>query len=449
MPPSIRPLSLAFALSLTTSLIGSASAAMPALRDTVTARVNTEYPSLDVIYRDLHTHPELSFLEKRTAGILARELRAVGFDVTENFGNTGIVAVLKNGAGPTLLIRADMDALPIKEQTGLPYASQVTMPDLAGKTQPAMHACGHDTHVTTLIGTARTLAALKANWSGTLVLIGQPAEEIGGGARAMLQEGLFTKFPRPDNVIAFHVGGDSPAGVIATLEGPSYANVDSIDILVRGIGGHGARPQSTRDPIVLASQIVLALQTIVARELRPGTPAVVTIGAIHGGTKRNIIPAEVRLELTLRSYSDEVAQHLLTSIKRIAENTARAAGVPDDLLPVITVEQTRTPFTYNDPALTRRLAGVFAQWFPAEQLTTGEAGTYGEDFAEYGRTAPKVPISIFWVGGSDPKVLADAAAKGQLAPSNHSAFWAPLPEPTIKTAVTAMSAAALDLLKKE
>jgi len=426
----------------------AALAAAPELRDAVAARVNAEYPSLDAIYRDLHTHPELSFVEKRTAGILASQLRAAGFEVTEGVGNTGIVAVLKNGAGPTLMIRSDMDALPIKEQTGLPYASTVTMADLAGKTQPAMHACGHDTHVTTLIGTARTLAALRAHWAGTLVLIGQPAEEIGGGARAMLQDGLFTRFPRPDNVIAFHVGGDSPAGVIATLEGPSYANVDSVDVLVRGIGGHGARPQSTRDPVVLASEIVLALQTIVSRELKPGTPAVVTIGAIHGGTKRNIIPAEVRLELTLRSYSDEVAQHLITSIKRIAENTARAAGVPDDLLPVVTVEQTRTPFTYNDPALTRRLAGVFAQWFPAAQLTTGEAGTYGEDFAEYGRTNPRVPISIFWVGGSDPKVLADAATKGQLAPSNHSAFWAPLPEPTIKTAVTAMSAAALDLLPK-
>jgi len=434
------------ALTLTAPLVASAG---PELKDAVTAKVNAEYPSLEVIYKDLHTHPELSFVEKRTPGIVAEQLRAAGFVVTENVGNTGVVAVLKNGAGPTLMIRADMDALPIKEATGLPYASHVTMADFTGKEQPAMHACGHDTHVTTLIGTARTMAALKANWSGTLVLIAQPAEEIGGGARAMLKDGLFTKFPRPDHVIAFHVGGDSPAGQIATLEGPSYANVDSIDILVRGVGGHGARPQSTRDPVVLASEIVLALQTIVSRELKPGTPAVITVGAIHGGTKRNIIPAEVRLELTLRSYSDEVAQHLLASIKRIAENTARAAGVPDDLLPVITTEQTRTPVTFNDPALTRRLAGVFAQWFPAEQLGTSEAGTYGEDFSEYGRTQPHIPISIFWVGGSDPQVLAAAAAKGQLAPSNHSAFWAPLPEPTIKTAVTAMSAAALDLLAKK
>lgn len=423
--------------------------AAPDLRDAVRAKIDAEYPSLDVIYKDLHTHPELSFMEKRTSALLARELRAAGCEVTEQVGNTGVVAVLRNGPGPTLMIRADMDALPIKELTGLPYASAVVMPDLTGKDQPAMHACGHDTHITSLIGTARTLAALRDHWSGTLVLIGQPAEEIGGGARAMLQDGLFTKFPRPDNVIAFHVGGDSPAGMVATLEGPSYANVDSVDILVRGIGGHGARPQSTRDPVVLASEIVLALQTIVSRELKPGTPAVVTIGAIHGGTKRNIIPAEVRLELTLRSYSDEVAAHLITSIKRIAENTARAAGVPDNLLPVVTIEQTRTPFTYNDPALTRRLTGVFASWFPAERLGTAEAGTYGEDFSEYGRTQPRIPISIFWVGGSDPKVLAEAAAKGQLAPSNHSAFWAPLPEPSIKTAVTALSAASLDLLQKK
>lgn len=423
-------------------------AAPAALPEAVAQKIAAEYPSLEAIYQDLHAHPELSFMEERTAGIVTRELRSLGFEVTEKVGRHGVVAVLKNGSGPTVLVRTDMDALPIKEETGLPYASTARMPDFTGKEQPAMHACGHDAHVTTLIGTARVLVALKDQWSGTAVLIGQPAEETGGGARAMLTDGLYTRFPRPDYVLAYHVGGDNPAGEISYVEGASYANVDSIDILVRGVGGHGARPHSTRDPVVLASEIVLALQTIVSRELKPGTPAVITVGAIHGGSKRNIIPAEVRLELTLRCYDDEVANHMLASIRRICDHTARAAGVPENLLPVITVTEGRTPLTYNDPALTRRLAGVFREWFPADSVKAGEPATYGEDFSEYGRTSPRVPISIFWIGGTDPRVLAEARRTGQLSPSNHSAFWAPLPEPTIKTAVKAMSAAVLDLLAK-
>lgn len=439
--PSLPLLSLFLALS---PLVSAQS-----VRELVERTVAAEYASIEQIYRDLHANPELSFMETRTAGIVAHELRALGFDVTEKVGNTGVVAVLKNGAGPTLLIRADMDALPVKEDTGLPYASTAIVQDMAGNTHPAMHACAHDAHIAGLIGTARTLVAAKQFWSGTLVMIAQPAEEIGAGARAMLSDGLFTRFPTPDFVLALHVGGDMPAGQIATLEGPSYANVDSLDILVRGIGGHGARPHSTRDPVVIASQIVLALQTIVARELKPGTPAVVTVGTLHAGTKRNIIPPEARLELTLRSYNEEVANHLIASIKRIAENTARAAGMPEDLLPVVTVAEQRTPLTYNDPALTQRLAKTFAQWFPADQLTTVEPATYGEDFSQYGRTTHKVPISIFWVGGSDPAVLAAGRRAGKLTPSNHSNFWAPVPEPTLKTSMTAMSAAALELLGKK
>lgn len=441
----IRPFAFALFVALSPLPLLAADAAV---QEAVRARVAAEYPSLEKIYFDLHAHPELSFVETRTAGIVAAELRALGIEVTEKVGNTGVVGVLRNGDGPTVLVRADMDALPIKEETGLPYASTVVMKDLSGKEQPAMHACAHDVHITGLIGTARVLAATKDRWSGTVVFIAQPAEEIGAGARAMLLDGLFTKFPRPDHVLALHIGGDMAAGQIATLEGPSYANVDSLDITVRGLGGHGARPHSTRDPIVLAAQIVTALQTIVARELKPGTPAVVTVGAINGGSKHNIIPAEVKLQLTLRSYNEDVANHLVTSIKRICENTARAAGVPEDLLPVITVFGERTPVTYNDPPLTRRVDTALRAWFPAERFETTEAATYGEDFSEYGRTMPKVPISIFWVGGTDPEKLAAGRRTGQLVPSNHSAFWAPLPEPTIKTSVTAMSAAALELLGK-
>ncbi len=441
----LRPtlLALSFALAPLPLLAASAD-----LQQAVTAQVNADYPALEKIYLDLHANPELSFMETRTAGVVAAELRALGYEVTEKVGNTGVVGVLRNGAGPTVMIRADMDALPVKEDTGLPYASRVVVKDFAGKEQPAMHACAHDAHVTGLIGAARVMAAQKANWSGTLVLNAQPAEEIGAGARAMLTDGLYTKFPRPDQVIALHVGGDMAAGTIATLEGPSYANVDSLDITVRGLGGHGARPQSTRDPIVLSAQIVNALQTIVSRELKPGTPAVVTVGAINGGTKHNIIPAEVKLQLTLRSYNEDVANHLVASIKRICENTARAAGVPEDLLPIVTVFGSRTPLTYNDPALTRRVDATLRRWFPAERFVAGEAATYGEDFSEYGRTQPRVPISIFWVGGTDPEKIAEGRRTGQLVPSNHSPLWAPLPEPTLKTSVTTLSAAALDLLRK-
>lgn len=441
----IRPFAFALFVALSPLPLLAADAAV---QEAVRARVAAEYPSLEKIYQDLHANPELSFMETRTAGIVAAELRALGYEVTEKVGNTGVVGVLKNGAGPTVMIRADMDALPVKEDTGLAYASRVVTKNLSGKEQPAMHACAHDAHVTGLIGTARVLAAQKAHWSGTLVLIAQPAEEIGAGARAMLMDGLYTKFPRPDHVIALHVGGDMAAGTLATLEGPSYANVDSLDITVRGLGGHGARPHSTRDPIVLSAQIINALQTIVSRELKPGTPAVVTVGSIHGGTKANIIPAEVKLQLTLRSYNEEVADQLVASIKRICENTARAAGVPEHLLPVVTVSGARTPLTYNDPALTRRVDAALRRWFPADRFVAGEAATYGEDFSEYGRTQPKVPITILWVGGSDPEKLAEGRRTGQLVPSNHSPLWAPVPEPTLKTSVTALSAAALDLLAK-
>ena len=426
----------------------SLPAAADEVRDRVARKIAADYPSLDAIYKDLHAHPELSFMETRTAALLAKELRGLGFEVTEQIGTTGVVAVLKNGPGPTVLIRGDMDALPMAEKTGLPYANTATVRNLAGQDSPAMHSCAHDMHVTGLIGTARVLMALKDRWSGTLVLIGQPAEEIGAGATAMLHDGLYSRFPHPDYALALHVGEDA-AGTVRYVSGPTYANVDSVDILVRGVGGHGARPHSTRDPVVLASQIVLALQTIVSRELKPGTPAVVTIGAINGGTKHNIIPDQVKLQLTLRSYDDAVADHLVASIRRICENLARAADVPADLLPVVTLAETRTPVTVNDPALTERLAGVFRTWLAPERVLPGEAATYGEDFSQFGRTARKVPACIFWVGGNDPAVISAAQRSGHLVPANHSPFFAPLPEPTLKTGITALTAAALDLLGKK
>ena len=419
------------------------------LRQLVAQKVNAEYPSLFEIYKDLHLHPELSFMEVRTAGIVAQELRALGFEVTEKVGGMGVVGVLKNGAGPTVFVRADMDALPVKEETGLPYASTAVTKDITGKEYPTMHACGHDSHVTALIGTARTLAALKDHWSGTLVMVGQHAEEAVGGARAMLQDGLFTRFPHPDYVIAFHTLSDMPAGQLTCIEGPAYANVDSVDIVVRGYGGHGSRPHTTRDPVVLASEIVTMLQTIVSRELKPGTPAVVTVGTIHGGTRRNIIPDEVKLELTIRTYDEAVADQILASIKRIALHAAEAAGVPADRMPLVNTTEYRNPVSVNDVALARRLNGVFRAWFGDANVPVGEAATYGEDFAEYGRTRPKVPIAIFSVGGTDPAKWDAAKKTGAPLPGNHSALFAPLPEPTLKTGITASVAGVLDLLAKK
>lgn len=431
------------------TLLGAASAsAAPELRDAVRAKVAAEYVSLRGLYEHLHANPELSFMEVNTAALVARELRTLGIEVTEKVGNTGVVGVLKNGPGPTVLLRADMDALPVKEEVPVPYASKAVVKDLMGRDQPAMHACGHDMHVTSLIGTARTLAALKNQWSGTVVFVAQPAEEIVSGARAMLADGLYTRFPRPDYALALHVSANRPAGVVGHTEGPATATVNSVDITVRGVGGHGSAPHTTKDPIVLASQIVLALQTIVSRELKPGTPAVVTVGAIRGGTKRNIISEEVKLELTLRCFDDKVAEHLIASIRRICAGTAQAAGVPDDRLPIVTVTPEHAPVMVNTPELTRRLTGVFAEWFGQDGVEYRPPLTGAEDFSEFGRTVHQAPLFMWWVGAADPQKFAEAEKAGLSLASNHSPIAAFLPEPTLEVCVTSMSAAVLDLLGK-
>lgn len=421
-------------------------AAPPAVREAVAAKVIAEYPALEAIYKQLHANPELSFMETKTAALVAKELRALGAEVTEKVGNTGVVGVLKNGAGPSVLIRADMDGLPVKEATGMPWASKAVVKDLAGRDQPAMHACGHDLHVTGLIGTARTLAAMKDRWKGTLVFVAQPAEEIIAGARAMLGDGLYTRFPKPDFALALHVSAVRPAGVVSYVEGTPYASSFSVDIEVRGVGGHGSQPHTTRDPIVVAAQIVLALQTIVSRETPPGTPAVVTVGTIHGGTKRNIIGESVKLELTLRAFQDKVMQQLIASIRRISEGTARAAGVPDDRLPIVTVTPESVPVTVNDAALTQRLVPVFRAWFGDKQVEKRPPTTGAEDFSEFGRTTHRVPIFIWGVGAADPAKFAAAEAKGGSLPSNHSPLATFLPNPTLQTCVTSMTAAVLELM---
>lgn len=419
------------------------------LTDTLTQRIGVEYPTLEALYHDLHRNPELSLMEERTAGVIARELRAAGLEVVEKFGGFGVVGVLRNGPGPTLMIRTDLDGLPVAEETGLPYASKTKVKDLAGNEVATMHACGHDIHMTVFAGTARLLHALRDRWSGTLVMIGQPAEERGIGARAMLKEGLYQKFPRPDHVLALHDSATLPAGTVGTIEGYMMANVDSMDITVRGVGGHGAYPHTTKDPIVLAARIVTALQTIVSRETRPVDPAVVTVGSIHGGTKHNIVPDEVKLQLTLRSYSDAVRQHTIEAIKRICRGEAIAAGMPEERMPVITLSETEyTPSTYNDPALTRRVRGALVAALGADKVVTIDPEMGGEDFSQYGRTLEKVPISMFRLGAVDPAKVAASQRSGAALPSLHSNQFAPVPEPTIKTGVAAMVAAALDLLKK-
>ncbi|MCX6897229.1 MAG: amidohydrolase [Verrucomicrobia bacterium] len=419
-----------------------------AAKPQVQARVEVEYGSLFEFYKDLHSHPELSFHEERTSKQLADKLRAAGLEVTEKIGGHGVVGVLRNGNGPVALVRADMDALPVKEQSGMPHASRAKMKDEHGRDVDVMHACGHDVHMTCLVGTARVLAALKDRWQGTVVFIGQPAEERIGGARRMLADGLFRRFPKPDFCIAQHVSGDMPAGTIGYTEGFALANSDAVDIVVHGAGGHGAMPHKTRDPIVLAAQIVLALQTIVSRETEPVEPSVVTVGSIHGGAKHNIIPDEVRLQLTLRSYSEAVREQQIAAIKRITRGLALAAGLPEERVPEVSVAAENAKATYNDPPLTQRLMRVFGAWFGKDTVKSRKASMGAEDFGLYGRTKDKIPICMFWLGSADPKRVAGAERSGQPLPSLHSPLYAPLPEPTIKTGVTAMTAAVLELLGK-
>jgi hippurate hydrolase len=424
-------------------LAGTAPAAT--LHDAIAA----DMPQLMTLYRDLHSHPELSMQESRTPALLAAEMRKIGFNVTEHVGKTGVVAVMKNGPGPVLLIRTDMDALPVKEQTGVAFASSATgtLPD--GTVTPVMHACGHDTHMTTWIETARRLAALKDQWSGTLVMIAQPGEEVGMGAKAMLDDGLFTRFPKPDTMLAFHDSASLPAGVIGIVNGYALANTDSVAIDVKGVGGHGAYPQNTKDPIVLASRIVMALQTLVSRENDPQQPAVVTVGTFHAGTKQNIIPDEAKLELTVRSYTPETRKILLDGIKRIARGEAIAAGMPEDRMPVVTVSDAMyTPSTFNTDKLSTHLMELFQQHFGADRVVAAKPVMAGEDFGRYWLEDQTKQSTIFWVGGV-PQDRWDAVKGDTLKlPALHSPFWAPNAEAVVSTASEAMTLAALDVLKK-
>ena len=405
---------------------------------------------LNELYRYLHANPELSLMEVKTASLLAGKLKNMGYEVTEKVGGTGVVAVMKNGEGPTVLIRADMDGLPVVEQTGVSYASKAIAPNRDGIEKPSMHACGHDIHMTVLIGTAERMVAEKTDWSGTLVLVLQPAEELGLGAGMMLEDGLFTRFPRPDYNLALHDNSSMASGTVGIVPGYALANVDSVDITVRGIGGHGAYPHTTKDPIVLASQMVGAFQTIVSRETSPLESAVLTIGSIHGGTKHNIISDEVKMQLTLRSYKDDVRMNTINSIKRIADGLGRAAGLPDEKLPIVTVRDKEfTPATYNNPELANTVKLAIGAAIGADNVKDKQPVMGGEDFGAFGRVDPKIPSFLFWLGAVDADVIEQAEKDGKTLPSLHSPFFAPDYEPTIETGVAAMSAAALDLMKTE
>lgn len=426
-----------------------ATTAAPVQADPLRDSISAELPSLMAIYRDLHQHPELSFQEVRSAKIMADAARAAGFEVTERVGKTGVVAVMRNGPGPVVLVRADMDGLPIEEQTGLPYASKQRGVSTAGVESGIMHGCGHDTHMAGWIGAARVLAANRDKWSGTLVMIGQPAEEINLGALEMIKDGLLTRFPKPDYTLAFHDSAELPSGTVGVKAGFALANVDSVDITVKGLGGHGAYPHTTKDPIVLASAIVMRLQTLVSRESNPMDPSVVTVGAFHGGAKHNIISDEVKMQLTVRSYSDASRKLLLDGIKRIARAEALASGLPEDRMPVVTVTEPYAKATWNTPELAERMRGVLTKRFGADRVASPQPSMAGEDFGEIARAAgPGTQSLILWIGGRPKAELDNAAREGRQLPGLHSPFWAPEADKVIAAGTEALVAATLDLMPR-
>jgi amidohydrolase len=403
--------------------------------------VEAIYPDARALYLDIHQNPELSSHETQTAAKLAGRLRDLGYTVTEHVGGTGVVAILKNGVGPTVMLRSELDALPVEEKTGLTYASKVRTKDDAGRDVGVMHACGHDVHMASLFGTAGIIARSKDSWHGTLVLIGQPAEETISGAKRMIEDGLMTRFPKPDVALALHVGNNLPAGKIGLGPGYRFSNADSLRITIYGKGGHGSMPNSTIDPIVIAARTVVALQTIVAREVKPGEVAVVTIGYIQGGTKNNIIPDQVELGLTVRSYKPEVRKQVLAAIERITKAEATAAGAPRE--PKIEHYEA-TDAVYNDPALSQRLEGVLESTLGKDNVVIEEPGMASEDFSFL--TAQGVPSFYFSLGGANPAKYAEAKAAGTNLPSTHSSLFAPDLDPSLHTGIEAEVAVLRNLL---
>jgi amidohydrolase len=420
--------------------------------------LDRDLPSLLSTYKSLHAAPELSHHEEKTSAFVASRLHALGFTVTYHIGKYadhpawvgyGVVGVLKNGDGPTVYVRTELDGLPVEEQTGLPYASKVRTKDDAGRDVGVMHACGHDIHITSFLGTAKLLVDLKEQWRGTLVMLAQPAEEAVDGAKAMLDDGLYTRFPRPNYVLAMHDGPWAQAGKVAYAAGYAFANSTSVDVMIRGVGGHGSAPEMAKDPIVEAAEFIQAIQTIVSRETSPFDPAVVTVGSIHGGTRYNIIPDEVHLQLTIRTYKEEVRQHILAALERMAKGIAAADGVPESRAPLVTASGTEyTPSTYNDPQLALRLAEVFKKSLGTENVVELPPLMASEDFCRFGLENHQIPIFEFWLGAVDPAKFRESKRTGKPLAGPHSSLWAPVPEPTLRTGVKAMTSAVLDLMKK-
>ena len=436
--------------------LGTLLSATALAQQSLDALIDRDIASLVTTYKALHAAPELSHYEEKTATFFAAQLRAMGYTVTEHVGKYerpewtgyGVVAVLKNGVGPTVLLRTELDALPVDEKTGLPYASKVKVKNDAGQEVSVMHACGHDIHITSMIGTAKTLSELKDQWHGTLVILGQPAEEVVDGARSILRDGLYERFPKPDFVIALHDSADLEAGKVGYTPGYAMASATSVDIKIRGLGGHGARPEATKDPIVVAAQVIMALQTIVSREDSPLDPVVVTVGSIHGGTKHNIIPDEVDMQLTVRAYKEEVRKRVLASIERITRGMAMAAGIPEDRAPIVKFSDTQfTTSLYNDPQLTERLATAFAKALGQDNVVKLPPVMMSEDFGSLSLDQ-KIPAVQFTLGAVDPAKVKLSKETGTSLPSLHSALFAPLPEPALRTGIKAMTSAVLDLMKK-
>lgn len=438
-------------LILSTATAGGVNA-----QQSLDAMIDRDIASLVATYKSLHAAPELSHHEEKTSAFFANQLRSLGYTVTERIGKYehaewsgyGVAAVMKNGAGPTVLVRTELDALPVDEKTGLPYASKVKAKNDAGQDVSVMHACGHDIHMTNMLGTAKMLSQLKNEWHGTLIILGQPAEETIDGARAVLRDGLYDKVPKPDYAIALHDSSELAAGTVGYTPGYALASSTSVDIKIRGVGGHGAKPDTTKDPIVVAAEVVMALQTIVSRENSPLDPVVVTIGSIHGGSKHNIIPDEVNLQLTVRTYKDEVRKKVLAAIERITRGIALAAGIPNDLAPIVKVSDSEvTAATYNEPQLTERLASVFVRVLGPENVIKVPPAMVSEDFG-YLSLDQKIPATMFWLGAVAPAKVRQSKETGTPLPSLHSALFAPEPEATLRTGVKAMTSAVLELMKK-
>jgi amidohydrolase len=419
-------------------------------RERVLALAGEEYPGLEALYRELHAHPELSGQEKWTAARIAGELGRSGLAVHQGIGGRGIVGILANGPGPTVMIRSDMDALPVAEKTGLPYASTLSVAvETRAVKVGVMHACGHDLHMAVMVGAVRLLSALRDAWSGTVLAVGQPAEETGAGARAMVVDGIFTRFPRPDFALALHVDPNIPAGKVGYRPGIISAGSTSLDLAVRGIGGHAAHPHQSIDPVIIAARMILALQTVVSREIDPREMAVLTVGAVHGGTKHNAIPDEVVLRVNIRYNTDFVRDRMLAAIGRMAKGIALSAGVPEDLMPVIRQPGEATPPMENDPALTERVRGILVRVLGGENVILIPQLTGSEDFSVFGAASPPVPICYLRLGAADPRQLEESRRSGKDLPYLHNSRFAPPPDPTIRTGVIAMAGAVAGLLETE